>query len=66
MVIDLRQCAVCMHHANSEPRRIEVYMITVQYLSAAHAFDYIAFRIKPGLTSCKYLATVVDNGLDNN
>ena len=35
-------------------------------LSVAHAFDYIVFRINPGLTSCKDLATVVNNSLDNN
>ena len=35
-------------------------------LSAAHAFDYIAFKNNPGLTSCKDLAVVVDNSLDNN
>ena len=38
----------------------------MQYLSAAHAFDYIALRINPGLTSCKELATVMDISLDNN
>ena len=32
----------------------------MQYLSATHAFDYIALRINPGLTSCKELATVMD------
>ena len=35
-------------------------------LSAAHAFDYIVLRINSGLTSCKDLATVVDNSLDND
>ena len=35
-------------------------------LLAAHAFDYIVLRINPGLTSCKDLATVVDNNLDSN
>ena len=38
----------------------------MQCLLAAHAFDYILFSIIPGLTSCKDLATVVDNSLDNN
>ena len=38
----------------------------MQYLSATHAFDYIALRINPGLTSCKELATVMDISLDNN
>ena len=38
----------------------------MQYLSATHAFDYIAVRINPGLTSCKELATVMDISLDNN
>ena len=38
----------------------------MQCLSAAHAFDYIALRINPGPTSCKDLATVVDNSMDNN
>ena len=28
--------------------------------------DYLVFRINPGLTSCKDLAMVVDNSLDNN
>ena len=38
----------------------------MQCLSAAHAFDYIALMINPGLTSCKDLSTVVDISLDNN
>ena len=38
----------------------------MQCLSAADAFDYIALRINPGLTSCKDFATVVDISLDNN
>ena len=38
----------------------------MEYLSATHAFDYIVLRIDPGLTSCKDLATVADNSLDNN
>ena len=38
----------------------------MQCLSAAHAFDYIVLRIDPGLTSCKDIATVVDNSLDIN
>ena len=38
----------------------------MQCLSDAHAFDYIALRINPGLTSCKDLATVVDVSQDNN
>ena len=37
----------------------------MQCLSAAHAFDYIVLRINPGLTSCKDLAMIVDNSLDN-
>ena len=28
-------------------------------LSAAHAFDYIMLRVKPGLTSCEDLATAL-------
>ena len=36
------------------------------YLSSAHTFDYIVLKINLGLTSCKDLATVVDNSLDNN
>ena len=28
-------------------------------LSAAHAFNYIVLRVKPGLTSCKDLATAL-------
>ena len=35
-------------------------------LSAAHAFDYIVFRINPALTSCKDLTMMVDNSMDNN
>ena len=38
----------------------------MQCLSDAHAFDYIALMINPGLTSCKDLATEVDITLDNN
>ena len=38
----------------------------MENLLATHAFDYIVFRINPGLTSCKDLAMVVDNSLDNN
>ena len=38
----------------------------MQCLSASHAFDYIALRICPGLTSYKELATVMDTNLDNN
>ena len=38
----------------------------MQYLSAAHAFDYIVLMINPGLISCKNLATEVDITLDNN
>ena len=38
----------------------------MQCLSAVHAFDYIALRINPGLTSCEDLATVKDISLDNN
>ena len=38
----------------------------MQCLLAAHAFDYVALRINPGLTSCKELATVMDISLDNN
>ena len=35
-------------------------------LLVAHTFDYIVFRINPGMTSCKDLATLVANSLDNN
>ena len=38
----------------------------MQYLSAAHTFDYIVLRINLGMTSCKDLAMVVDISLDNN
>ena len=38
----------------------------MEYLSAAHTFDYIVLRINPGLTTCKDLAMMVDNSLDNN
>ena len=37
----------------------------MEKILAAHAFDYIVIRINPGLTSCKDLATVMDNSLDN-
>ena len=42
------------------------YYVTLMAKPAAHAFDYIAFRINPGLTSCKELATVMDISLDND
>ena len=35
-------------------------------LIGPQAFDYTVFRINPGLTTCKDLATVVDKGMDNN
>ena len=38
----------------------------MEYLLAAHAFDYKVLRSNSGLTSCKDLATVADNKLDNN
>ena len=38
----------------------------MEYLSAAHAFDYIVLRINPGLTTYTDLAMMVDNSLDNN
>ena len=38
----------------------------MKHLSAAHAFDYIVLRINPGLTTCKDLAMMVYNCLDNN
>ena len=37
----------------------------MENLSTTHTFDYIAFRINPGLTSCKDFDMVVDNNLDN-
>ena len=36
----------------------------MEYLSAAHAFDYIMHA--QGLTNCKDIAMVVDNSVDNN
>ena len=30
--------------------------MSIANLSAAHAFDYIVLRVKPGLTSCEDLA----------
>ena len=36
----------------------------MQYLSAAHAFDYIMLSINPGLTSCKELAMMMDISLE--
>ena len=38
----------------------------MENLLAAHTFDNIMLSINPSLTSCKNLATVVDNSLDNN
>ena len=38
----------------------------MEYLSATHTFDYTVLRINFDLTSCKDLAMMVDNGLDNN
>ena len=38
----------------------------MQNLSATLAFDYIALKINPGLTSYKDLAMVVDINVDNN
>ena len=38
----------------------------MQWLSAAHAFGYIALRSNPGLTSCEDLATLMDISLNNN
>ena len=35
-------------------------------LLAAHTFDYIVLRINPCLTTCKNLAMMVDNNLDNS
>ena len=33
---------------------------------ATHTFDYKVLKMNSGLTSCKDIATVVDNSLDNN
>ena len=41
-------------------------ILVMQCLLAAHIFDNTVLRIKPGLISCKDLAMVVDNSLDNN
>ena len=38
----------------------------MQCLLAAYEFDYTALRIKPSLTSCKELATVMDISQNNN
>ena len=38
----------------------------MEYLSAAHAFDYIVLRINPGLITCKNLDMMMDNSLDNS
>ena len=38
----------------------------MEYLSAAHAFDYIVLWINSGLTSCKDFATVMDNSLETS
>ena len=38
----------------------------MEYLSAAHALDYIVLRISPSLTTRKDLAMMVDNSLDNS
>ena len=37
----------------------------MENLSAAHTFNYIVFKINPGLTSFKDPANVLDNSLDN-
>ena len=38
----------------------------MEYLSAAQAFDYIVLKINAGLTTCKDLAMMVHNSLDNS
>ena len=38
----------------------------MQHLSVAHTLEYIVLRINPGLTTCKDLAMMVDNSLENN
>ena len=38
----------------------------MEYLSAAHTFDYIVLRVNLDLTTCKDLPMMVDNSLDNN
>ena len=41
-------------------------ILVMENLLVAHAFDYVVFRVNPGLTSFKDLAMVVYNSLDNN
>ena len=41
-------------------------VLIMEYLSAAHAFDYKVFRINTDLTTCKDLAMIMDNSLDNS
>ena len=38
----------------------------MENLLATHTFDYIVFKINPGLTSCKDLAMVLGNILGYN
>ena len=38
----------------------------MEYLPAAHAFDNMVLRNNPGLTTCKDIAVMVDNILDNS
>ena len=46
--------------------KIQKAILVMENLSAPHAFDYIVFRVNPGLISCKDLATVVDSSLGSN
>ena len=38
----------------------------MQHLSVAQKFEYIVLKINPGLITCKDLAMMVDNSLENN
>ena len=38
----------------------------MEYLSAAHTFDKMVLRNNPALTTCKVIAVMVDNILDNS
>ena len=44
----------------------QVIIMSIGNLLDAHAFNYIVFRVKPGLTSCEDLATALHVSLYNS
>ena len=56
---------ICMFDRLRIAQQESKAICVMEKILAAHAFDYIVIRINPGLTSCKDLATVMDNSLDN-